>query len=88
MLLLTISRSTSTVPAPSAMRMPISCVRCATEWPTTPTMPTAASTSASTEKTLSSSIGKRREPVESWTTSSIVSTPDTGLSGTHSSAPS
>src|ERR1017187_8754265 len=81
MLPLTTNRSTSTVPAPSAMRRPISCVRCVTEWPTTPTMPTAASTRATTEKTLSRSMGKRREPVESWTTSSMVWKPDTGQSG-------
>ena len=61
-------------PAPSAIRIPISFVRCETRYPTTPYTPMAASISATVPKIPSSSVGKLRNPIERPITSSMLRT--------------
>ena len=64
--------------APSAMRMPNSCVRCWTEYAINPQMPMAASSSAALPKIVSSVMLNRSRAVERVTTSSMVRTRATG----------
>src|SRR5262249_12895016 len=68
----TISRTTSAACAPSAMRTPISCVRCDTLYATTLYKPTVASTSARPPKIVNIVAPSRHECIDGATTSVIV----------------
>ena len=60
------------VPPPSAMRMPISRVRCVTWYTSTPYTPTAARNTATSEKASASTIGVLRFASDASRRSSIV----------------
>ena len=75
------SASTRPRPAPSAIRSPMSCVRCATTNDITPKMPTAASASATAAKLAKSTVVKRSPAIDSCTSCSIVFTSAIGRSG-------
>ena len=71
-------RCTARESAPSAMRMPISGVRCWTEYAMSPYTPIAASSSAEPPKIVISHMSKRDRATDSPTTSSIERTRATG----------
>src|SRR5205823_4337020 len=74
-------RRTTLVVAPSAMRTPISRVRCATTYDRTPYSPTAPRRSASTDTTPSVSIVKESWIIDRRDRNSIVYSRYTGASG-------
>ncbi len=69
----TTSRRTSSPPAPSARRMPISRMRRVTPYDTTPYSPTAANRSAMKAKTPSTLVAKR-SVTSAPSTSSVIGT--------------
>src|SRR5579872_660821 len=68
-------------PAPNAVRMPISFDRCATVYDTTPYVPIAASTRPSTANAPTSTAAYAVPPAAAATTSCIVATSPSAMSG-------
>ena len=76
-------RSTPRACAPSAIRIPSSRVRCATEYEITPKIPTAASNSDTPPNDVSTSVMNRGRDCDAATTSSSVRISASGKRGIH-----